>query len=89
MQKSLASFFTILCLGCASTSKYTGKPFSIHEEDNLRARAGFDFNCPPEQLVVTEFGPNKAGVSGCEKSGTYDFVGMSGWVPSAENVPAR
>jgi hypothetical protein len=40
--------------------------------DVLKNRAAFDFNCPREQLVVTDLGGNNMmGVEGCGRRATY------------------
>ena len=52
-------------------------PSTQQLHDDLRRRAAFDFNCPPESLTITELGQssagnvNSAGVTGCGKRASY------------------
>lgn len=38
---------------------------------NLKSRASFDFECPEEQLKLTEISSATYGVEGCGRRGTY------------------
>jgi hypothetical protein len=68
VQSTLAAAIAMAC-GCAFSSD------QLHAD--LRRRAAYDFNCPPESLSIVDLSEsqggnvNSAGVSGCGKRATY------------------
>lgn len=54
-------------------------------EQTLRARSGYDFNCPETQLSVVTIDDITRGVSGCGQKATYIFSCEHGHNGYAEN----
>lgn len=40
-------------------------------EDQLRTRSAFDFNCPPSEVTITELDASTRGVTACGRRATY------------------
>jgi hypothetical protein len=75
---------------------------SASRNEQLQARAGFDLQCPKEQIEVTPIKQNSnafhddvlftqvAGVRGCGKQLTYVYDEFRGvWVLNADSQPAK
>jgi hypothetical protein len=61
MRPSLLAFasLSLLVTACGAT------------QDQLRARAAFDFKCPASQIQLTEIDSRTTGVDACGKRATY------------------
>ena len=56
----------LLVEGCAWGARYRAAL-----DEQLLTRASFDFDCPKEQLKVTQLSPTQSGVDGCGQRATY------------------
>jgi hypothetical protein len=59
--RALAAILLLSITGCATSNG----------ESAVRQRAGFDLNCPNEQIRVQELGDKMYGATGCGKRATY------------------